>query len=71
MSSLKDKLQALKAFQEHATIRIQTLGQFHLWRNNEKIDSKQWGRDKTIQLLQYLVSNRQRHALHKEKISLS
>ncbi len=68
MSSLKDKLQALKAFQEHATIRIQTLGQFHLWRNNEKIDSKQWGRDKTIQLLQYLVSHRQRHALHKEKI---
>ncbi|PWI30487.1 transcriptional regulator [Flavobacteriaceae bacterium LYZ1037] len=68
MNHLKDKLQELKQFQEEASIRIQTLGQFHLWRNNEKVDSKQWGRDKTIQLLQYLISNRQRHALHKEKI---
>ncbi|MFL0353189.1 BTAD domain-containing putative transcriptional regulator [Xanthomarina sp. GH4-25] len=68
MNHPKDKLQELKQFQEEASIRIQTLGQFHLWRNNEKVDSKQWGRDKTIQLLQYLISNRQRHALHKEKI---
>jgi two-component SAPR family response regulator len=68
MSQLKDKLQELKQFQEDAIIRIQTLGQFKLWRNNDKVDSKQWGRDKTIQLLQYLISNRQRHALHKEKI---
>ena len=44
------------------------MGQFKLWRNNDKVDSNQWGRDKTIQLLQYLISNRQRHALHKEKI---
>ncbi len=68
MSLLTDKLQELKTFQENATIRIQTLGQFKLWRNTEKVDSKQWGRDKTIQLFQYLISNRQRHALHKEKI---
>ena len=68
MNHLKDKLQELKQFQEDAVIRIQTLGQFNLWRNNEKVDSKQWGRDKTIQLLQYLISNRTRHALHKEKI---
>ena len=68
MSHLKDKLQELKQFQEDAIIRIQTLGQFNLWREKEKVDSKQWGRDKTVQLLQYLISNRQRHALHKEKI---
>jgi DNA-binding SARP family transcriptional activator len=68
MSHLKDKLQALKQFQEDAIIRIQTLGQFNLWREKEKVDSKAWGRDKTAQLLQYLISNRQRHALHKEKI---
>ncbi|GGG37191.1 AfsR/SARP family transcriptional regulator [Bizionia arctica] len=68
MSHLKNKLQELKRFQEEASIRIQTLGQFNLWRDNEKVDSKQWGRDKSIQLLQYLISNRQRHALHKEKI---
>jgi len=68
MSHLKDKLQELKQFQEGAIIRIQTLGQFNLWREKEKVDSKEWGRDKSIQLLQYLISNRQRHALHKEKI---
>jgi DNA-binding SARP family transcriptional activator len=68
MSHLKDKLQELKQFQEDAIIRIQTLGQFNLWREKEKVNSKQWGRDKTVQLLQYLISNRQRHALHKEKI---
>ncbi|MFT5849055.1 MAG: two-component SAPR family response regulator [Psychroserpens sp.] len=68
MNHLKDKLQELKQFQDDAIICIQTLGQFNLWRNNEKVDSKQWGRDKTVQLLQYLISNRTRHALHKEKI---
>jgi two-component SAPR family response regulator len=68
MSHLQDKLLELKQFQEHAVIRIQTLGRFKLWRENEKVGSKQWGRDKTVQLLQYLISNRQRHALHKESI---
>lgn len=62
------KLQELTSFKESAPIRIQTLGQFTVWRNNEKIDAKHWGRDKTIQLLQYLISNRRRHSLHKEKI---
>ena len=68
MGHLQDKLLELKQFQKDAVIRIQTLGQFNLWRENKKVDSKQWGRDKTVQLLQYLISNRQRHALHKESI---
>ncbi len=66
--SLSTELQELKDFYDKAEIRIQTLGQFNVLRSGEKIDTKQWGRDKTIQLLQYLISNRQRHALHKEKI---
>jgi two-component SAPR family response regulator len=68
MNDLKNKLQELKQFQDDATIRIQSLGQFNLWRDHEKVNSKEFGRDKTVQLLQYLVSNRTRHALHKEKI---
>ena len=68
MSSLPNTLQDLISFEENATIRIATLGQFNLWIGGEKIDSKAWGRDKTVQLLQYLISNRKRHALHKEKI---
>ena len=68
MSEFLQQLNHLKAFKEQANIRIETLGNFLVWRNNEKIENKDWGRDKTIQLLQYLVSNRQRNAMHKEKI---
>jgi DNA-binding SARP family transcriptional activator len=68
MSDFLQQLQELQTFQENATIRIETLGSFCVWRNLEKIDHKEWARDKTIQLLQYFVSNRQRNALHKEKI---
>lgn len=68
MAKSFDRLQELKALQENAPIRIQTLGQFNLWVDGNKVDSKLWGRDKTVQLFQYLISHRQRHALHKEKI---
>jgi two-component SAPR family response regulator len=68
MSYFLQQLQQLQDFQENAEIRIETLGSFCAWRNHKKIASKEWARDKTIQLLQYLVSNRQRNALHKEKI---
>ncbi|PQJ79139.1 AfsR/SARP family transcriptional regulator [Polaribacter porphyrae] len=68
MSDFLQELEELECFQKNATIRIETLGNFRAWRNQEKIEAKDWGRDKTIQLLQYLISNRQRNALHKEKI---
>ncbi len=68
MSDLQQQLQALNNFKVEASIRIETLGNFRVWRSNEKIEAKEFGRDKTIQLLQYLISNRQRNALHKEKI---
>ena len=68
MSEPNNTIQELASFKENAEIRIQTLGQFTVWRNNEKIESKEWGRDKTIQLLQYFISNRRRNSLHKEKI---
>jgi two-component SAPR family response regulator len=68
MSDLLQQLQLLETFQENATIRIQPLGGFNLWRNQQKIDTKEWGRDKTMQLLQYLISYRKKNALHKEKI---
>ena len=63
-----ERLLSLISFQKEADIRIHTLGQFTVWRQQEKIPTKAWSRDKTTQLLQYLISNRQRNALHKEKI---
>lgn len=68
MSDFLQQLNELNSFYDNAIIRIETLGNFVVWRNQQKIDNKEWGRDKTIQLLQYLVSYRQRNALHKEKI---
>ncbi|SDS25398.1 transcriptional activator domain-containing protein [Polaribacter sp. KT25b] len=68
MSNSLLQLQELQTFKKDAKIRIETLGHFCVWRNHQKVDNKEWARDKTIQLLQYLVSNRQRNALHKEKI---
>ncbi len=53
---------------EMAEVHIRTLGQFSVSLYDETISSKQWSRDKTVQLFQYLISNRHRHALHKEKI---
>ena len=61
-------LASYKTFQLEAPIKFQTLGQFTLWRQGEKVNTKEWGRDKTIQLIQYLISYRNRHALHKEHI---
>ncbi|WP_439131876.1 bacterial transcriptional activator domain-containing protein [Polaribacter sp.] len=68
MLSLLQQLKELDNFQKNAIIRIETLGNFCAWRHQQKIDHKEWGRDKTVQLLQYLISYRQRNALHKEKI---
>ena len=68
MPKLQDKLKALQQFTAEAPIRIHTLGQFNLWRNKEKVSTKEWGRDKTVQLFQYFISHRHRHALHREKI---
>ena len=49
-------------------MHVQTFGNFQVWREDEKISSKDWGRDKTIQLFQFLVTARHRHGLHKEQI---
>lgn len=67
-SALIAELEEFRRFQSEAHIKFQTLGQFLLWRNGVKVSAKEWGRDKTIQLIQYLISYRNRRALHKEHI---
>ena len=67
-TELTNQLAKYKQFQLNAPIKFQTLGQFTLWRSGEKIALKEWGRDKTIQLIQYLISYRHKHAMHKEQI---
>ena len=65
---LENKIVELITKKKSASLHVQTLGNFQVWREDEKISAKDWGRDKTIQLFQFLVTARHRHSLHKEQI---
>lgn len=68
MELVKDQIVSLKAKADTATLKIQTLGAFQLWREETAVSPKDWGRDKTIQLFQFLLTSRKRGSLHKEQI---
>ncbi len=62
------QIATLKAQREKAAIQVQTLGSFQVWREGILGSPKEWGRDKTLQLFQFLVTSRHRRGLHKEQI---
>ena len=68
MSSYIEKIKALTEDHSSPELRIETMGQFQVYLNNTPISTKVWGRDKTLQLLQFLVTSRHRRGLHKEQI---
>ncbi len=68
MNQFEQHIKVLKAKRAKATIQVQTLGSFQVWRAGVPVPSKEWGRDKTIQLFQFFVTARKRKALHKEQI---
>lgn len=68
MNSTEKEISTLIERKNSAEIRVQTLGGFQIWRNNESVPPKDWGRDKTVQLFQFLVTSRHRRGLHKEQI---
>lgn len=68
MESIEEQIVELLAKRKSASIHVQTLGSFQLWRDGNKITSKEWGRDITIQLFQFFVTARHRRGLHKEQI---
>ena len=49
-------------------IQVYTLGTFKVIREGKQLLDKDWGRDKTLQLFQFMVTSRSRGALHKEQI---
>ncbi|SMB99188.1 transcriptional activator domain-containing protein [Thermanaeromonas toyohensis ToBE] len=49
------------------TLRIQTLGQFRVWRGTEEISPQEWRRESARRLFQLLLTKR-RVLLHKEEI---
>lgn len=68
MIAIEDQIAELRTWRNRVSLRVQTLGNFQLWRDDQPIGSKDWGRDVSQQLFQFLVTNRHRHALHKEQI---
>jgi DNA-binding SARP family transcriptional activator len=63
-----NSIESIKEKRQNASIHIQTLGDFQVWRDGYVVASKDWGRDKTVQLMQFFVTARHRKALHKEQI---
>ncbi len=66
--SIDHNLEDIKRSKQEASLVIETLGGFHVFVNGREISSKEWGRDKTVQLIQFLVTARHRRGLHKEQI---
>lgn len=50
-----------------AALRIQTLGGFRVWRAQGEVEAADWGREKALQLVQFLVTVGRQY-LHKEQI---
>ncbi|MEL6675153.1 MAG: bacterial transcriptional activator domain-containing protein [Bacteroidota bacterium] len=68
MIAVEEQIDVWLTKKETASLRVQTLGKFQLWRANEVVNPKAWGRDVSAQLFQFFVTNRHRHGLHKEQI---
>ena len=63
-----DIIANIQAKKEAVSLKVQTLGSFQVWRDGILISPKDWGRDKSVQLFQFLVTARHQRALHKEQI---
>ncbi len=65
---MEDLLQNIINKKDNSSIVVHTLGRFEVFVESKKLNSKDWGRDKSIQLFQFLLMSRNRRALHKEQI---
>ncbi len=68
MSADAEELNKLQTRQEKTSLHIRTLGVFKASVAGTDIPDKAYGREKTIQLFQFLVTARGRRTIHREKI---
>jgi DNA-binding SARP family transcriptional activator len=66
--SIDHNLEDIKRSKQEASLVVETLGGFNVFVNGREITSKDWGRDKTVQLIQFFITARHRRGLHKEQI---
>jgi len=67
MRLLGEKGLALEAFHPGYSLWVRTLGEFRVWRGEEKLEPKDWKREKARQLFQLLIAHRDRW-LHRDQI---
>jgi DNA-binding SARP family transcriptional activator len=63
-----DSIKEIMAKRSNAHVVILTLGNFEVWVGGQKVNPKAWKRDKSVQLLQFMLMARNRKAMHKEQI---
>lgn len=68
MKSIETQIDEIIEKHNQADLRIQTLGFFQVEVNQLKLTDKNWGRDKTLQLFQYLITTRRQNAMHRDVI---
>ncbi len=66
--SIDHNLENIKTSRQEASLVIETLGGFRVFVDGREITPKDWGRDKTAQLIQFFITARHRRGLHKEQI---
>lgn len=66
--SFDERYRALDQAFEKSALKVFTLGYFEVVEGDRKLTPKEWGRDKTVQLFQYLITTHTRKSLHKEQI---
>jgi DNA-binding SARP family transcriptional activator len=63
-----DSIDEINRQKDRASVNILTFGTFEVYLHGIKIPNKEWKRDKSVQLLQFMLMARNRKALHKEQI---
>lgn len=65
---MQEQLDRILAKKNGASLKIFTLGTFEVWKDDERLNTKVFGRDKSVQLFQFFLMARNRKALHKDQI---
>ncbi len=68
MPDLHEKFSALLHKYRTAPLRVFTVGDFRVLRENTEVTTKDFGRDNALRLFQFLVTARAQRAMHKEQI---
>jgi len=66
--AVAEELRSIMARKDNASLNIYTLGSFKAKVDEAVVSDKAYGREKTIQLFQFLVTARGRQSLHRERI---